>query len=73
MAVTRVGREFGMELARDEPRVRRYLDHLHEVVDRQTREPDTRSFELLAVMIVELEAMAVTLLNCRSTIARRRE
>src|SRR4029077_623294 len=56
--------ELGMELCRHEPRVIRQLDDFHEAtVGRHTAEDHPRVAERFAVLVVEFETMAVTLVD----------
>ena len=61
MAVARRRAELRMELAGDEQRMRRQLDHLHQAVARDAGEAQARVHQLLQVAVVELVAMAVAL------------
>ena len=68
MAVARIRRKLGVELAREEPRVFRNLDHLDEVIDGQPGESQPGFLELLPVVVIDLEAMPVTFFDAGSTI-----
>src|SRR5690606_2230573 len=62
MAGTRVGREFRVELAGDEPWVHllRQFDHLAQLFGRRTRRDDeTGLFQTLHVVVVDLVAVAM--------------
>src|SRR5262245_1158471 len=63
MAVARRRRERGVELARDEERMRRQLDHLDQAVAREAGKAQPRVHHLLQVAVVELVAVAVALLD----------
>ena len=71
MAVTRVGSEFGVELAADKPRmhIARQFDHLAQLLAWRTRRNDQAGrFQLRHVMVVDLVAVAMAL----GDLARRR-
>src|SRR5690348_1803295 len=61
MAIARRGREFRMELARQEPRMflPGQLDDLDQVVDRQAGDHEAGLLQAFAIAVVEFEAMTV--------------
>src|SRR5213079_1848519 len=61
MAVARGGGELRVELGRQEPRMVRQLDELHQAVAREAREAQARLAVALQVVVVELEAVPVPL------------
>src|SRR5690606_37548106 len=63
MPIPRRRRELRMELRGEEPRVVRQLDHLDEPVDGESGEHEAGLLEALEIAIVELVAMAVTLID----------
>ena len=67
MALARVRRELGVELDADEPRMVGKLDDLAEVFLGRTRRHDEAGrFELIDVAVVDLVAVAVTLIDLRA-------
>ena len=63
MPIARVRRELGVELAGEEQRMLRQLDHLDEVIDRQPGKTQSGFSKLLAIVVVDLVAMAVPLVD----------
>src|SRR6185369_3806366 len=63
MAVAWRRAELGVELAGDEERMRRQLDHLDQAVAREAGETQPRVHHLLQVAVVELVTVAVALLD----------
>src|SRR5438309_1936712 len=61
MAVARGGGELRVELGRQEPRMVRQLDELHQAVAREAREAQARLAVALEVVVVELETVSVPL------------
>ena len=65
MAAARIRRELGVELAAEEPRMLRQLDHLAQIAGglalRPRADDKARGFDARQVMVVHLVAMAVAL------------
>src|SRR5690606_28048259 len=74
VAVARARRELGVELAAEEPRVVRQLDHLHELaVLGRAGEHEPRLLEAVEIVVVELVAVAVALGHGLRAVGRGRE
>ena len=63
VAVTRVGSEFRVKLAGNEPGMARYLDHLDQIVHRYSGKTDAGLLEDVAVVVVDFITVPVALVD----------